>query len=419
MEVIAARSLLPLVPGCRVRLSGLTGRTDFNGVEADVLDWVSSVPSVGEEDARWVVACGSAGEVKVRARNMTVIGGWPASADDYGLQDCEQAKQQFGLPLITSLDLSRRSISKQHVALISASCDRLASLTLDGCASAVDDESVALLPSLLSLTALSLRDCLTLTDKGIGLLAAGLDLMPEESAEVRNHERSRGIFAALAVAMGGAHRPMQLTSLALAGCAALTDECLRRLAMGCAGLTALELGGCVLVSDRGVCELARNERITALDVSCCPLVTDTGVCALARACPLRSLRLGGAPPGGVLRGLTPFAARVLAEECGPTTLTALDLGGHAQLAADAAVAALCGRCPRLQHLRLTGCERLSADGLRAAIGRGGGSRLLPGLVSLGVGGCPLVNVEDMALLCPGLTLTDGWLSDGRVIAMEE
>ncbi len=446
--------LLQLAVGCRVRLSNLS-RADLNGVSGDVLGFAGT-SDCSAEDARWVVRKSDGADVKVRARNLTVVGGWPrmlphvpllleGGADERAAA-YRAVAEPFGLAMVSALDLAehRRELTAAHVALISASAERLEALRLDGCVAAIDDQSVVHLTALPALRTLSLRGCTRLGDDGVDGLAAGLDLLPEECAEVRTGERARGLFAALAVAMGGARRPLRLTTLCLADCAALTDRAVVRLAEGCPGLTAVDLSGCAGVSDRGVGALARHGALVALALSRCPRVTDTGVCALARACPVHALRLASSSPEAVLSGVTPFALRALAENRG-ASLTALDLGGQPQLAADAVLRALCGRCPRLQRLRLTGCERLTGRTLREALGvaapgvatpgaatpgagaatpgvadaaeqrqqgqpPGGG---LPSLVALGVGGCPLVGDEDREALCrarPDLELSsaDEW-----------
>lgn len=426
MEFVAPAKLT-LAAGCRVRVANLVSRGDLNGCEADVLAPAAS-GALSDLEARWIVRCElTSEEVKVRARNLVVTGGWPGPDDelptvpmlDKSLDREERAHvlciaaQPFGLATITGLDLAsqRERIGDAHIYLISVACQRLVSLRLDGCV-AITDTTVAHLTALPAIRALSLRGCDALTDAGVTSLASGHDLLPEEPEEVRTGGRSRGLFAALAVAMGGARRPLHLESLQLDGCHQLTDAAVLALAEGCRGLQTLGLGGVAALSDRAVCALARNATLTALTLDGCSLLTDTAIAALARTCRLVELSLGTWPsrlsslvrgpqdvplatdwpahkaiaPPSVVRGLAPAAApavsdfgvRALAEDASQT-LTALDLSGNGRVS-DVALGALSARCSQLAVLRLAGCPRLTDAALAA-------TAQLTALRTLDVEGC--------------------------------
>ena len=435
--------------GVSARLSGLNARPELNGCRVDVLDRA--------EDDRWTVRVdGLESPIKVRAARLNVESGWPAerlvlpdlpdvpAADDLielWQRDERQRRAterssllavcaaRFGLPDVTELSLATREfVSAAHLDMVAECCTRLHTLSLPA-TDVTDDDAIGALTALPALTALSLAHCDRVTDVGLARLAAGA---PVESEEVLSGARSRGLHASLGAALGGAVRGFaQLRSLDVSGCAAVTDDALHSLAEGCPRLTSLALTDCVRLSDRGICAIARNRVLTALDASRCLMLTDTAVCACARACPLGSLTLAGAPPDAIVRGVTHFAARALAEECGGSSLTHLDLGGSPQLDADAVLCALGGggRCPHLHRLRLSGCERLTGETLRSVLLGGDvpdgahGSAMepmgqaheaverleMPVLAWLGVGGCPLVAEADRAAVRrarPGLTLAD-------------
>ena len=200
---------------------------------------------------------------------------------------------------------------------------------------------------------------------------------------MRTGSRSRGLYAALGAALGGANPGLpELVSLDLTSCTRITDGGLLLLAEGAWRVETLSLAGCVQVGDRGVLAIARNGRLVTLSLDGCRRVSDSAVCALARQCPLANL---SAPD---VLDVSSFGARALAED-GGETLCVLDLSENPKLDADACVRALCGRCPKLRDLRLNRCARLTDAGLQLACAPGA----LPNLVALEVDGCTRLSEE--------------------------
>ena len=135
----------------------------------------------------------------------------------------------------------------------------------------------------------------------------------------------------------------------------------------------------MLISDRSLCEIGRScPSLVAIKLDGCGMVSDVGVCALARGCALEEIGLAGGLPS-----LTDFAIRVLAEER-RSTLTALDLSRSR--VTDAAVRALTATIhgvgpSSLRSLQLSSCTRIT-DAAVEAVAAG-----LPALTALAVDGC--------------------------------
>jgi hypothetical protein len=374
LDVHKEQQDLYLSRGCLVVIRDLRNRAELNGKEAEVLD--------APRGQRCTVKCDGDGEVvAVKPQNLTVTAGWPLETlelpplinlDASGRRELlRTAAAKYRLTKVTGLSLSHaaESITTMHLEMIAEVCSSLRALDLEGCDGAVYPAGIRFVTMLPALRVLSLARCVALSDGALCGLAAG---PPVESDEVMSGLRSRGLWATLGAALGGAVAGFrQLKELDLTGCSSIGDDGVAALADGTPCLTALRLAGCVRVGDRALCAIAHNGYLTIVTLDDCVRVTDLSVCALARLCPLAKLGLAGR-----LQGVTPFALRALAEERGATTLTALDLSRNPDLDADAAVSALAGRCPRLRCLGLHDCTRLTSSGLEAL--RGGG---LPALES--------------------------------------
>ena len=381
---------VPLVAGVRACLQDLSSRPDLNGKMVDVIELGGD-----GDNARWLVACDEGDRIKVRALNLDILGGWPSTALE--LPDVDE-EPPSGSPLtrfaqnerrersifsslapyrlheVTSLDLSQPEgreeaaraavarvgvlLSGLHVEAISRVCGRLETLNLTGCTRAVDDAALGRLASLPCLRSLVVACCKALTDAGLAGLASGPAL---ESEEVSSGARSRGLYATLGAAMGGAMRTLPLELLDVSGCTQLSDEGLVQLSEGCPRLHTLRCEGCTQVGDRGLCALARNATLSSLDLSGCLHISDAAISTLARHCPLASLRMVGE-----YADVTPFAIRALAEECGAKSLVALNLSKNRRMDMDATIKALAMRCRLLRRLELRGCERLTGEGVALA-----------------------------------------------------
>ena len=438
---------LPIASGAYARIVGLTGRTELNGVDVEIISPIPCGAELQAPERRWLVCLvcphdGKSHKLKVRARNLLVVGGWPSLDDEMprvpdppeAWRECRSeertallhaAAQPFQLHRLCGLDLSADAgrLCAKHVELISTACIHIRWLVLDSCTNAVDDQSLPLLAEPPALTWLSVRACRRVSDAGVRALADGFDLMPKEPREVVRSERSRGPLAALGAAIGGARRPLRLQTIRLNGCSLVTDASGSSLGTGCTSLTTVCLSALPLLGDRGLCELARHATLTAVELDACPSVSDTGISTLARLCPLRSLSLrgqmlsrrglascgatevevrhntissrdamstrnvnlsgGATSPGDVVPdgalALSDFSLRALAEYRG-ASLTALDVSASRWLS-DGAVQAISSHCVYLRLLFFACCPKLTEAALHAAAAA-------PSIACIDAYGCP-------------------------------
>jgi hypothetical protein len=230
-----------------------------------------------------------------------------------------------------------------------------------------------------ALTHLHLCNVSAVTDASLFELARGAARLRVLSLFGCRNITDAGVAAVLAAAGSS------LSELSLRGCVRVTDA-----ALGALGPSATEvnLSGCALITAEGIATLSRRcPRLQRLNLHGVR-VTDASVAALVAACPrLTTLNLGSANPYGGSALLTDAALSSLSR-CGD--LTCLSLQGaslvtDAGLAAlvraaprirrlnlagcyrltDASVSELGERLPQLSHLSLAQCFRVSDNALRA------------------------------------------------------
>ncbi|GIK51677.1 MAG: hypothetical protein HPKKFMNG_02464 [Planctomycetes bacterium] len=166
-----------------------------------------------------------------------------------------------------------------------------------------------------------------------------------------------------------------LRILSLSHCKPVTDEVLKAVSV-LRSLERLHLAQCGEVTDEGVSSLSACKALNALTLRDCPRIGDAAIVPLCRACPLRVLSLSGCV--GVTdrgleaiakcRGLTNLGLDGLASVTGKalralhelTDLTGLSLAGTAL---DDAGLQLLGKLPKLKTLILSGCLKVTDEGL--------------------------------------------------------
>lgn len=150
----------------------------------------------------------------------------------------------------------------------------------------------------------------------------------------------------------GKHLPF-LTDLSLTHCSRwLTDEGIAHVTRGCPDLTALDVGGCLQLTDETLTRLAADcKGLQVLKISKCIKMTDAGLLQVVRACRLAELHMSVCPltDGPILElaqqgQLVNLACRNTIH-VSDTTLRALSL------------------CHNLESLNVSGCIRISDDGL--------------------------------------------------------
>ncbi|KAJ0725795.1 putative leucine-rich repeat domain superfamily [Helianthus annuus] len=182
-----------------------------------------------------------------------------------------------------------------------------------------------------------------------------------------------------------------LIKLNLKGCIRVTDESLKAVGESC--IRDLNLGGCYLITDLGLEYLADGDLkncLQHLNLAECNQISDNGIIFLKSMAALTELSLSKC---GV--HVTDYAiADVLSHL---SNIEILDLSWLINVT-DISLLAIGSKCVKLQKIILTGCEAISAEGLRAFSGHQTLKRLELFLCS----NFSWEDVESVALTCTKL-----------------
>jgi len=230
----------------------------------------------------------------------------------------------------------------------------LVSLDLGYCESVGDAGMQQLCPSLASLRRLTLAGCRGCGDATVLSVAAHLRGLTALNLEVLSAVTDRSVQAV-------ARNLLALEELLLGGCALLTCVSTSLIAdHGRGRLRKLGLGGLANLSDVDLEDIGRLSRLEWLELRACPRVSDAGIkqigLLVGRQCKAHDAWLQEAEASPAAAAASPP----------PPTLTHLDLGGLGRLS-DTALLKLLQRARHLRSLDLRGCDRLSADGVAAAL----------------------------------------------------
>eukprot|EP00899_Mesostigma_viride_P019793 jgi/Mesvir1/27815/Mv07495-RA.1 len=308
-----------------------------------------------------------------------------------------------GCPELEHLNMACCNVTDASVSAIAARCARLKFLKVAGCAG-VSDASITLLASRCPLLEyLEVSGCRAVTDASITLLARSCPnlrclLLGKEGPGVTDASieavargcpyleyldvaGSRGVTDRSITAV--ARECPRLRHLSVSHCLYVTDEGVTALAQGCPQLELLDVRRCIGVTDASIRAVGKNCRgLRQLSVGECKGVTDASVELVARNCPdLVHLDAAFCP------GVTDYSVLVLARMCGPRWLEQVDLCRCE--VTDNSMAWLAAYCPRLRHLDVSGCERVTVDGIRIVGGHCASLRYLF------AGGCKGVLREEM------------------------
>ncbi|TPP66451.1 F-box and leucine-rich repeat protein 20 [Fasciola gigantica] len=275
-----------------------------------------------------------------------------------------------------------RDITSRGVQQLAEHCHDLLLLNLNYCGQGITDEAMVYLATgCLELRVLAVSHC-AVTDVGLRALAGSLS--PAAAASIlgqSNHSGPQSNRSALVLRVpippvsGNGRRSVQIedeASVAADGDAAESDlDGLRRrqslptnltsttLPVGCVNLTTLEIARCSAVTDIGLTAIARVcHKLEKLDLEDCGLVTDTTLAQLAVHCPqLNNLILSHCDQ------ITDEGIARLAESlCGHDHLQELAMD-NCPLLTDTALEHLGSNCRRLQRLDLYDCQLITKQGI--------------------------------------------------------
>lgn len=258
--------------------------------------------------------------------------------------------------LYSTIDLSACSpqILDDNVVLelLSSHSDAVVSLKLKGC-TRLSTKTLQYVPSLSSLTALSLEGCGRFVDDR-ALLAlreceSGLKtLILDGCSKLSANGIKQSLFSCAAT----------LTELSLSGIPSIVDGLLSLLGDSCPQLARLRLNGCIHLTDHGVNALVtrRGATLTQLQLAYCGQLTDRGVQSIATHCKkINDLNFYGCV------NISDIAMLALAQ-C--TQLQSLDLAMGSLISSESFETMIQGVGLSLQRLNIYDCVALSRDSIK-------------------------------------------------------
>ncbi|KAG5186513.1 hypothetical protein JKP88DRAFT_309838 [Tribonema minus] len=272
---------------------------------------------------------------------------------------------------LTEVDVAgAERITDAGMAALARGCTGLTALDVGGAARVSDAGVRQLAMSCGRLTRLCLAGCTGVIGPGLAVLGQGCRQLEAPPTRAVRAGRTPSD------ACGSIDTELDLTGTKVASWA------LARVFEGCPRLARLVLSRCARVCDADLAALAlapcvRGGALRELRLAHCALVTDVGLCAVARAC--RSLErldltrtevasrvtdvtLMALSACGDLRALRRMSARMAQGQGGAAALLRLDLSGCACVT-DVGLDWLGRQAPALQHLDLSGCNKISDTGL--------------------------------------------------------
>lgn len=303
---------------------------------------------------------------------------------------------------------------------IACGCPALELLDCSGCPGVSDALLDELARGCRALRILRVAHCPQLADAGLLALANGA-VGGLQELDLARRDLAYKVSDTSLLALGAAFAALR--SVALAGCAALTDVGVSWLVERCRGLARLDLSRCAKLSDLALRAVGDNlPQLERLAVSACPRISARGLRHLARGCPrLAELDASCLPllrddasswpadTADQAEGVAAVAAyclglkrvdltdcalvgdRALAALAAANGLRELRVGGCAQLVTSAGVRTVLAVCRQLEALALDGCV-LVDDAAFASLDASSS------LLSLRLGGCSRVSDAALAAL---------------------
>ncbi|XP_014257263.1 F-box/LRR-repeat protein 14 [Cimex lectularius] len=189
-----------------------------------------------------------------------------------------------GIPNLESLNLSGcynlTDIALAHAFVVDLPPD-LTKLDLSLCKQVTDISLGRIAEYLKNLEVLELGGCGNVTDTGLLLIAWGLKNLKRLNLRSCWHVSDQGISHLAGLSRGAADGNLALEYLGLQDCQTLTDEALKHVSVGLAGLKSINLSFCVNISDSGLKYLAKMPALKELNLRSCDNISDTGMAYLA------------------------------------------------------------------------------------------------------------------------------------------
>ncbi|EFJ37627.1 hypothetical protein SELMODRAFT_437235 [Selaginella moellendorffii] len=286
---------------------------------------------------------------------------------------------------LTDVDLSYCSNLKDSDVLALAQISNLQALRLTGCHSITDIGLGCLAAGCKMLKLLTLKGCLGITDIGIALVAVNCKQL--RTLDLSYTEVTDEGLASIATLHS-------LEVLNLVSCNNVDDGGLRSLKRSCRSLLKLDVSRCSNVSDAGLAALATSHlSLEQLTLSYCSIITDDLLATFQKFDHLQSIVLDGCE---IARNGLPFIAR------GCKQLKELSLS-KCRGVTDRGIAAVAQGCTALHKLNLTCCRELTDASLCRI------SKDCKGLESLKMESCSLITEDGLCGLgegCPRLEELD-------------
>lgn len=270
-------------------------------------------------------------------------------------------------------------------------CRLLRELDVSFCPKITDTEIKLLSDSCPTMERLNLRDCFQVSDVGVLSLSQGCQHIADLNLSRSDMPFKITDVALMALGQGCS----DMKSLSLRGCSSISDAGISWLSKGCPQLEKIDLTNCSKVTNGGIRYIGEEcSRLKTVVLANLKHVSDVGVRLLGEGCPhLESVTLAGVYllSDGIQRDFGFEGLQALSKSPCANHIKALNLHGCFQI--QTVALASIGRFSALENLVLSGCTKLSADGIAKL------SKSCPKITDLSLACCgDCVSDVSMALL---------------------
>jgi hypothetical protein len=265
-------------------------------------------------------------------------------------------------PQLRSLQVSGcRQIKPWTFMKIFEGCRLLRELDVSFCPKITDAEIKLLSDCCVAMERLNLRDCIQVSDVGVLSLSQGCQHLAD-----LNLSRSDMPFKITDVAlMALGQSCADMKSLTLRGCSSVSDAGISWLSKGCPKLEKIDLTNCYRVTNGGIRYLGEEcSGLKTVVLTNLKHVSDVGVRSLGEGCPqLENLVLAGVYllSDGIQRDFGFEGMQAMSKSSCAKHIRSLNVHGCFQM--QTVALASIGRFLALENLVLSGCTKLSADGI--------------------------------------------------------
>ena len=299
-------------------------------------------------------------------------------------------------PQLKALQVSEcRQIKPWTFMKIFEGCRLLRELDVSYCPKITDAEIKLLSDCCPTMERLNLRDCFQVSDVGALSLSQGCQYIAD--LNLSRSDMPFKITDVALMALGQGCSDMKF--LSLRGCSSISDAGISWLSKGCPKLEKIDLTNCSKVTNGGIRYLGEEcSRLRTVVLTNLKHVSDVGVRLLGEGCSqLESLTLAGIYllSDGIQRDFGFEGLQALAKSPCANHIKSLNLHGCFQM--QAVALASIGRFSALENLVLSGCTKLSADGIAKL------SKACPRVTDLSLAGCgDCVSDVSMAVLAQSM-----------------